>query len=202
MKKDKLSRRDFLKVPWVSLWGFVLAACKVDLDEESPSSPTPKPTATNTNTPEPEPKKDSAPVVEEEPTPTNTPTETPPPCFSLLSPENEIVLPEIGKVIFSWQPMQGAEKYAVEFMLPSGQTVIFEATETSHTRYIETFLAGGVFMWQVTAFDNANTVLCSTEPFTFEKPAYTPPASKNNGGGDGGSGEIQPPPGHTNGGLD
>jgi len=82
--------------------------------------------------------------------------------------------------------MQGAIHYQLQFTLPSGQVVSFDVESTSSTRYIESFLTGGLYTWQVIALDDNNTVICIAEPFTFEKPAYTPP--QNNGGGNGNDG--------------
>lgn len=183
MKKEPISRKDFLKLSWAALWGFVLAACKIELDEETP---TPAPTATDTPTPEVE--KDSAPAAEEEPTATNTPTETPIPCLKLLTPENNATLDAIGKVIFSWEAMQGAEKYEIEFTLPTSQTVKFEATETSHTRYQESFPLSGEFIWKVRALDAHGNIICTSEAFKFTKLA---PAPKKDGGGDGNDGGTE-----------
>jgi hypothetical protein len=173
--KNNLSRRDFLKLTWASLWGLVLAACKIELDEETP-------TPTATNTPMPEPQKDSAPVVEEEPTPTNTPTETPIPCFKLLTPENEVWLPAIGKVTFSWEPMPGAESYKIEITLPNKQVIFFETKESSRDQYLEAIKMDGLFEWLVIAYDPAGNVICTTEPFTFEKEKAPASSSGGNSG--------------------
>ena len=190
MKKPQISRRDFLKLTWTSLWGLVLAACKIGTD--ATPSPTPVPTATDT--PSPEPQNDAA-SVEAEPSPTNTPTETPTqtpiPCFKLLTPENGTELENIGKVTFSWEAMQDAGKYMLEFTLPTGQPLVFETTETSITRYIESFTLGGEFLWKVTAFDQQNNLICISTPFSFSKPASaspTPEKEKGDGGNDASSG--------------
>ena len=178
--KNNPSRRDFLKLTWASLWGFVLVACGIETDEESPT-----PTPTTTNTPTPEPKKDSAPSVEEEPTPTNTPTETPIPCFKLLTPENEVWLPVIGKVTFSWEPMPGAESYKIEITLPNKQVIFFETKEISRDQYIEAIKMGGLFEWLVIAYDPAGNVICTTEPFRFEKEKAPAPSNNGNSGNGG-----------------
>ena len=179
--KDNPSRRDFLKLSWVSLWGLVLAACKIETED----SPLPSPTPTATDTPTPEPQKDSAPVVEEEPTPTNTPTETPIPCFKLLTPENEVWLPVIGKVTFSWEPMPGAESYKIEITLPNKQVIFFETKEISRDQYIEAIKMGGLFEWLVIAYDSAGNVICTTEPFRFEKEKAPAPSHGGNSGNGG-----------------
>ena len=69
MKKPPLSRRDFLKLSWASLWGLILAACKITTDE-TPIA-TPAQTATNTATSTPT----NTPAPSETPTPPHTPTE-------------------------------------------------------------------------------------------------------------------------------
>ena len=176
MKKQPTSRRDFLKLTWASLWGLVLAACKIETEETPTASPTP----TATNTPTPEPQNDSAPAVEEEPTPTNTLTETPIPCLKLLTPEDHATLDAIGKVVFSWEAMQGAEKYEIEFTLPTSQPVTFEAIKTAHTRYLESFPLSGEFLWKVTALDANGNIICVSDIFNFTKLA---PAPKGDSGG-------------------
>ena len=180
MKKPPLSRRDFLKISWTSLWGLILAACKIDTDEMpmATSTPTATNTATSTSTGTPIPTN----TATQTNTPTETPTETPIPCFKLLTPEDGTTLENIGKVIFSWKAMQGAEKYVLEFTLPTGQPVNFETTETSITRYIESFTLGGEFLWQVTALDQLNNLICISTPFSFSKPASQAP--KKDKGGD------------------
>ena len=188
MKKSPLSRRDFLKISWTSLWGLILAACKIDT-EEIPTT-TPMPTATDT--PVPEIQKDSAPEVKEEPTATNTPTEipteTPIPCLKLLTPENETLLPEIGKVTFSWEAMPGADKYLLELTLPNGTIVPFKTQLTYRDQYIEAITLGGNFTWQVTAYDASGVVICTSDKLGFEKPEYIPPKGSN-GGGDANDGD-------------
>jgi hypothetical protein len=78
-------------------------------------------------------------------------------------------------VTFAWEAMPGAVRYEVRFTLPTGKTVSFETPNTSLTRYIESFLLGGVYAWQVLAYDAAGALLCTAEPFTFEKPASAQP---------------------------
>ena len=62
-----------------------------------------------------------------------------------LSPEDGDTLGAVGKAVFSWEPMEGAAKYFIEFTMPSGQPVTFEAAEPSHTRYMESFPTSGDF---------------------------------------------------------
>ena len=193
MKKPPLSRKDFLKISWTSLWGLILAACKFETEE----TPTATPTQTATNTPTPTSTSTATPTNTPTPTATNTPTETPIPCFKLLSPENGATLEIIGKVIFSWETMQGAEKYEIEFTLPTSQTVKFETTETSHTRYIESLALGGEFFWQVIALDTDKNIICSTTSFSFKKPE-TPKNSGGGGADNNGSGSTTGPTSATN----
>jgi len=101
-------------------------------------------------------------------TPTNIPTATPA-CLNLLAPENKSSLDAIGKVIFSWEPMQGAEKYLLEFTPPTGQPVIFDEPEPNHTRYLESFSMSGEFIWKVTTFDEKGNLICVSEPYSFIK---------------------------------
>ena len=88
--------------------------------------------------------------------------------------------------------MQGAINYELEVVQPSTQSVVFETDKTSRDQYIEAFSMGGTYQWRVTAFGSEGTAICTTEPFTFEKPAYVP--SQNNNGGDNDGGNPAPPP--------
>ena len=78
--------------------------------------------------------------------------------------------------------MQGAMRYQLQFTLPSGQPVTFDTESTNSTRYIESFLAGGTYTWQVVAYDPTGREICAAEPFTFEKPESTPPTEEDNNG--------------------
>jgi hypothetical protein len=170
--KIKLSRRDFMKALITSIGAFLVSCL---------------PKAPPTDTPVTEPTPTETPETAESYEPTETPTETPikePSCLQLLSPEDGATLGAIGKVIFSWETMEGAEKYEIEFTLPTGQPVTFEAIETSHTRYLESFPISGDFLWKVIALDANGDVICVSESFNFTKLA--PAEKQGDGGGDGG----------------
>lgn len=178
--KDKISRRDFIKLALTGMGAF-LASCMpraaqipaLTLSPASTRTGTPEPTSTNTLT--------------ATQTPSETPTPTDIPCFHLLAPENGAKLSAMGKVIFSWEAMQEAAWYQWQFTFPSGQVVTFGTVNPSNTCYIESFLAGGIYKWQVIALDDNNSAICIAEPFTFEKPAYVPTQINSGGGNDGGS---------------
>lgn len=179
MKKDKISRRDFLKLAITSIGAF-LASCLPRVAQTP--TPTLTPTSTKTNTSEP---------TFTNP-PTSTPTETPIPteisCFHLLLPENGTKLNSVGKVTFSWEAIQGAVSYKLEIILPSSQSVAFETNNSSRDQYIEAFGMGGIYLWKVIAFDISGKIICAAEPFTFEKPEYYLPSQNQNNGGDDGEG--------------
>jgi hypothetical protein len=139
-------------------------------------------------------------IVTEEPT--EAPTETPIACVTLLTPVNGVEIPPVGKVTFSWTAMDEAGKYILNIILPTGDIVPFETDQTAYDRYMEAFVFGGEYQWQVVAQDVNGSEICVSEVTTFDKPAYQQP--KNNGSGnsgennDGGSGEPppeEPPPG-------
>ncbi len=174
MKKVEISRRDFLKLALTSVGAF-LASCMPRVTQTI--APTLTPTSTNTDTPEPPPTNTPTSI------PTETPTPTEVPCFRLLSPENGAKLLNVGKTTFSWEAMQGAITYKLEIILPSSQSVFFETNNTSRDQYIEAFSMGGAYQWKVTAFNANGKIICSTEPFTFEKPEYNPPSQNHNNGG-------------------
>ncbi|SRR6266545_1185998 len=126
------------------------------------------------------------PVVTEEPTatateaPTKVPSKTPLSCLTLLTPPNGVEIPAIGKVTFSWNPMNGATYYALNIMLPSGETVSFETKQTFREQYMEAFSAGGQYQWRVIAQDRKRKEICSSELATFNKPAYKQPKQPRN----------------------
>ena len=137
------------------------------------------------------------PVVIEEPVETETPTETPtePPiaCVTLLSPINGTGIPPVGKVTFSWTPMDEAGKYILNIILPSGGFIPFETDQAFYNRYMEAFVAGGEYQWQVIVQDSNGREICISEVATFEKPTYENPKDNNgndgnNNGGGGGPG--------------
>ncbi len=125
------------------------------------------------------------PVATEEPT--EVPTETPIACVTLLSPVDGVEIPPVGKVTFSWTPMDEVGKYILNIILPSGNVVPFETDQTFRDRYMEAFTDGGEYQWQVVAQGKDGNKICVSEIAKFDKAAYNP--SKNNGGGsdDGGS---------------
>ncbi len=127
------------------------------------------------------------------PTPPTDPTEspvntTPNPSaacstIDLTSPKDDILLPPDGRIVFSWSPAQDAVSYKLEITLPSNDIVVFDTTETSRVQYIEALAMGGRFQWKVTAFDANGEIICSSNPFRFEKPQYIPPGQIPNRGG-------------------
>lgn len=165
--------------------GTFLVSCLPKVEAtEMPSNdvPTTEPPATETPATE-------APTESEAPPPTEVPATEEPFCFQLLTPENEAVLPNVGKITFSWEPISGADRYLLEISLPNGTVVPFETQLTYRDQYIEAITLGGTFTWQVTALDAYGILICSTESFTFEKPEYAQPKSNGGGGnneGDGG----------------
>jgi len=144
MIKNNLSRRDFVKMLMTSLVVF-LASCMPRSARDSLLTPTPGSTPTPApafNTPE------ATLAPTETPTPAPYPTQTPPsteiPCFRLLTPENSITLPDMGKITFSWQPMPGAARYQLQITLPGGKLLAIDTPTTIITRYADTFLDSGV----------------------------------------------------------
>lgn len=109
-------------------------------------------------------------------TPTVTPS-TPVSCPKLLSPLDAVQLPAMGKVIFSWAPVDQATLYVLKITLPSGYVVSFETKETSRGQYMEAFPAAGDYRWNVTAFSQGRKriEICSSTVATFSKPVYNGP---------------------------
>jgi hypothetical protein len=129
---------------------------------------------------------------------TETPTEAPIACVTLLTPINGVEIPPVGKVTFSWTAMDEAGKYVLNIILPSGEVVPFETDQTFRDRYMEAFVTGGEYQWQVVAQGTDGSEICVSGVATFNKPTYQTPKSS---GGDGGSGNENgaPPPPSTGG---
>jgi hypothetical protein len=138
------------------------------------------------------------PVETEEPVATESPTEVPtePPlaCVTLLTPINGVDIPSVGKLTFSWTPMDEAGNYILNIILPSGEIVPFETDQTFRDRYMEAFVAGGEYQWQVIAQNTDGSEICVSEVSTFDKPVYEKPKSGGGGGDGSGGGNDQPPP--------
>jgi hypothetical protein len=127
--------------------------------------------------------------IETEP-PTEAPTEPPLACVTLLAPLDGVDIPPVGKVTFSWTPMDEAGMYILNIILPSGEIVYFETDQTFRDRYMEAFVAGGDYQWKVIVQDIDGSEICVSEVASFDKPAYEKPkASGNNGSDDGGGGD-------------
>ena len=93
-------------------------------------------------------------------------------CVSQLTPENGAHLPVTGKVAFAWTAMSEAESYTLHIILPSGQIASFETDQTFRDRYLEAFVSGGEYQWQVTARSSDGNEICTSDFFVFDKPAY------------------------------
>ena len=123
-------------------------------------------------------------VVTEESTatvaPTKVPSKTPLSCVALLTPPNGAEISAIGKVTFSWNPMNEATFYVLNIMLPSGKTVSFDTKQTFRGQYMEAFSAGGQYQWRVIVQDRKRNEICSSELATFSKAASTLPNQPRN----------------------
>ena len=145
----------------------------------------------------------SQPITTEEPTVTEEPTETPIACVTLLTPVNGVEIPPVGKVTFSWTPMDEAGKYILNIILPTGDIVPFETDTTVYDRYMEAFVFGGEYQWQVVVQGKDGSEICLSEVVTFNKSAYQQSQSSNgnndskgdseDGGSNGGGGNCTPP---------
>jgi hypothetical protein len=67
----------------------------------------------------------------------------------------------------------------------------FETDQTFRDRYMEAFVAGGEYQWQVIAQRADGSKICVSEVSTFDKPAYEKPKG-GDGDDDGGGGCTNP----------
>src|SRR5689334_13803883 len=111
------------------------------------------------------------------PTPTTVPTATlisPLPagdssnaCFNIIQPTTGSALAFQGKVKFEWTPQKGATKYVVSFTDANGNKVTLDPTEdTSIEKYIEILPKEGQYSWDVTAYGEDGSAICTTEQVT------------------------------------
>lgn len=103
------------------------------------------------------------PVVTETPVPTEPPNEAPLVCVELLTPEDSIEIYPIGKVTFSWTPMDEANLYHLNIILPTGASVTFETDGATRDRYMAAFGMAGEFRWNVTALNADGEEICSSD---------------------------------------
>jgi hypothetical protein len=110
-------------------------------------------------------------------------------CSRLLSPSDGANIPPVGKQTFLWTSIAEAGSYVQKITLPSGETLSYETNQTLKDFYMEAFIAGGEYKWQIVAQDSDGSEICSSEVYSFEK-ADKPTASGGSGsdGGGGGSG--------------
>ncbi len=104
-------------------------------------------------------------------------------CVNVTSPANSSSLPQSGPTTFSWDANPNASRYIVTIQYPNGATALFETTDTSITRYMESMPAGGSYSWDITALDASGNQVCKTDTITFSKEKYEKPPRK-----------VEPPP--------
>ena len=170
------------KVVLLLIIGILLSSC-------APATPTQESEVVNdvvTEEPATEAPETQEPVITEEPVsiespteepvatelPTEVPTEPPLACVTLLTPINGVEIPPVGKVTFSWTPIDEAGKYVLNIILPTGDVVPFETDQTFRDRYMEAFVAGGEYQWHVIAQGTDGSEICVSESATFDKSAY------------------------------
>ena len=182
-----------MKTKLILLFALLLTSCMPATPTEELVSateiPVQAPTSTDT----------SMPIPTDTSTPTNVPTATPIVCSTLLTPEDGTKLPEMGKVTFSWEPMQNAVFYKLNIILPSNDIATFSLDKAKRDQYIEAFSAAGEYHWQVTAIGADGNEICISTLFSFSKPEIQnmnsgssnggncPPDCGWNGGGGGGN---------------
>ncbi len=123
-------------------------------------------------------------------------------CSRLLSPGDGANIPPIGKQTFSWTAIDEARSFVLKITPPSGETLSYDTNQTFKNRYMEAFIAGGEYEWQIVAQDSDGSEICSSEVFSFvkaEKPTGRGGGSGDDssagsgGGGGGGGGACLPP---------
>jgi hypothetical protein len=178
------------KMRWKCLAVLIVAisAAGCNLPQRPVSTLTTAPVFTPTQTLEETPTLTSSPLASATLTPTFTseivlPTETAedlpatpsiPACFRLISPPDGELLVDGGKVVFSWEAMPGAVEYELLFVLPNGQFETYRMSQTTYERSLYSLPLGGLYNWQVSAFDAAGKRLCLAGMYRFSRPIATP----------------------------
>ncbi len=99
-----------------------------------------------------------------------------------LTPINGVEIPPAGKVTFSWTALDEAEKYVLNIIFPSGEIVSIETDKTFRDRYMESFIAGGEYQWQVVVQGANESEICVSDAATFNKSVYQQPKNSGTGG--------------------
>lgn len=133
---------------------------------------TPSPTATASAIPSPPPTIEMLPPTETEESPMATPSASV--CLSLISPPDGELLADGEKVVFSWEAMPGAVEYELLFVLPNGRFETYRVSQTTYERSLYSLPLGGLYNWQVSAFDAAGNRLCLAGMYHFSRPIATP----------------------------
>ncbi len=204
--KLRISRRDFLGISLASFGTAFLSACSQAAEKITatlaPSATPPSPSRTPTDTPEPSLTATAVPTQTSTPTATQTNTPTPA-CFRLLTPQDGVELPTIGRINFSWEEQIGATSYKLVISLPNGKVESYEAETNSFELYLASLPLGGFYAWQVTARDVSQKAICISGKFNFSKLETPPTEVKKDNEGQGGSGNEggneppEPPPPET-----
>ncbi|HTX93139.1 MAG TPA: FecR family protein [Anaerolineales bacterium] len=116
----------------------------------------------------------------------SVPTPTPGGCVTLLTPPDGTNFPDPQKVDFTWTAYPGAYKYIITFKPPKTPAYTFLAWTPIHTRFVESFTAGGTYQWWVTVKDKSLKDICTSGKFAFTKPETIIPTktpSSDDGGG-------------------
>lgn len=95
-------------------------------------------------------------------------------CFKVIYPLDKTALPHSGPVTFLWEEQPGAMEYLVTFYYPDGTNVPFQTTITELTRYMDTMLDGGDYLWDVAAIGNDGNEICRASGQSFNKPSSKP----------------------------
>ncbi len=103
------------------------------------------------------------------PTATLTPASTA--CFKVIYPLDKTDLPHDGPVTFAWEEQPGASQYVVTFYYPDGTNVPFQTTDPQLTRYMDTMLDGGEYLWDVAAIGGDGNEICRATGQSFVKPS-------------------------------
>jgi len=182
-----------MKIRWLLLLVLILSACISDVPETEQQTESP----IQTQAPETEIPVTEEPVETEVPVTTELPPTEPPPteepvCAKLLTPADGLEVPAVGKVTFSWKPIEGADSYILRFTLPSGNIVEFETDEAAKDRYMEAFEMGGEFEWNVIVYNLNGDEICISESALFTKPALNSSNGDEKDGNNGNLGEGPP----------
>jgi hypothetical protein len=92
-------------------------------------------------------------------------------CLSLLSPADGEWVRAYGLLSYEWEPWPEAASYRIAITVPNGWVMELDQEGCGQKRQMESLPEEGEYTWQVSALGADGEVMCTSQPFTFNKQA-------------------------------